>query len=187
MPTCGKCKLKIKLSTMPTCRKCKLKIKTGTLIKALGKKWHPQCFTCFTCAECKSELRGKAFFQGKDGQPLCETDYKKLEAAKCEKCKDPVIGEIVCALGGKWHPKCFVCTECKKPFKDGSFSVNEGKPYCTKDYEKKFLGGKKKPEKCKGCKDKIETQWVEAIGHSWHPGCFVCKVLLLGMGSGDAM
>lgn len=27
----------------------------------------------------------------------------------CEGCKQQISGEVVEALGKKWHPKCFVC------------------------------------------------------------------------------
>ncbi|XP_070557778.1 paxillin-like [Ptychodera flava] len=158
---------------MSTCSKCDEKI-SGTVITALTKKWHPDCFKC---NKCKENLRGKTFFKDKDGEPLCEDDYTEHEAARCEnaKCKKPIVGEIVVALNRKWHRECFVCEKCKKQFKDGSFSVRDGKPYCREDYEKEFLGGKKKPKKCEGCGKKIKTKWVEALGQPWHCECFVCE------------
>ncbi|XP_070557780.1 leupaxin-like [Ptychodera flava] len=152
---------------MPTCSKCDEKI-SGTVITALTKKWHPECFECTTC---KQNLRGKMFFKDAAGKPLCE----KHGAPKCKDCGEPVIGATVSALNEKWHRECFVCEKCKKQFEDGIFSVKDGKPYCRKDYEKEFLGGKKKPKKCKSCGKKIKTKWVEAMGQPWHCECFVCE------------
>ncbi|XP_070531800.1 PDZ and LIM domain protein 7-like [Ptychodera flava] len=140
-----------------------------------GKKTGP-----IKCSGCNNEIT--RYYETKDGRCFCENCYKTKEASKCAGCDDPVIGEIISAMEQKWHAKCFVCTECKKPF-DGPFVPKDGKPYCKADYEKKFLGGKKKPEKCHGCKEKIETRWIEALDNPWHPGCFKCggcKKLLQG-------
>nr|XP_002733044.1 PREDICTED: LIM and cysteine-rich domains protein 1-like isoform X1 [Saccoglossus kowalevskii] len=123
------------------------------------------------CAGCTNEIT--KYYETKDGRCMCEDCYKKKEASKCAGCNDPVIGEIISAMESKWHAKCFVCTECKKPF-DGPFIPKDGKPYCKKDYEKLFMGGKSKPEKCHGCKEKLETKWIEAMDKPWHPGCFKC-------------
>ncbi|XP_077986547.1 uncharacterized protein LOC144440946 [Glandiceps talaboti] len=123
------------------------------------------------CDECKKQVT--SFYETKDGRTLCADDYKK-QAPTCAACDDPVIGQIISAMEQKWHAKCFVCTECKKPF-DGPFFQKEGKPYCKEDYEELFMGGKKKPEKCYGCKEKIDTKWVNALGEAWHPDCFKCK------------
>ncbi|XP_077987136.1 uncharacterized protein LOC144441439 [Glandiceps talaboti] len=125
-----------------------------------------------TCSGCSKEIT--RYFETKDGRKVCEDCYKNKEAAKCAGCEDPVIGQIISAMEQKWHAKCFVCTECKKPF-DGPFIPKDGKPFCKKDYEKIFLGGKKKPDKCHGCKEKIESKWIEALDYAWHPGCFKCK------------
>ncbi|XP_070531798.1 uncharacterized protein [Ptychodera flava] len=122
------------------------------------------------CDECKQDC--KSFYETKDGRVLCENDYKK-QAAKCAACNDPVIGEIISAMEFKWHAKCFVCAECKTPF-DGPFYPKDGKPYCKADYERLFLDGETKPERCHGCNEKISSKWVNALGNAWHPECFKC-------------
>ncbi|XP_070557781.1 PDZ and LIM domain protein 7-like [Ptychodera flava] len=148
---------------MPTCSKCDEKI-SGTVITALTKKWHPECFECTTC---KQNLRGKTFFKDAAGKPLCENHG----APKCKDCGEPVIGEIVSALGVKWHPKCFICKKCKTPLK--KFKVKDNQLYCKEDYKKLFG---ENPEDCKGCSKKIDDpKWIEAMGYSWHSKCFVCQ------------
>ncbi len=39
------------------------------------------------------------------------------------------------ALSEHWHNECFVCAHCKKPFRDGKFSVFKNQPYCKKDFD----------------------------------------------------
>ncbi|XP_002733051.1 uncharacterized protein LOC100371303 [Saccoglossus kowalevskii] len=123
------------------------------------------------CDVCKQEV--KKFYETKDGGVLCVEDYEK-QAPKCAGCDESVIGEIISAMEKKWHTKCFVCAECKKPF-DGPFFHKEGKPYCKPDYEKIFMGGEQKPTECHGCKEAIENKWIKALGYAWHHGCFKCK------------
>ncbi|XP_002738353.1 leupaxin-like [Saccoglossus kowalevskii] len=160
---------------MPVCEKCKKTI-TGTIVTALDKEWHAECFRC---AECRCQLRGKSFFTTKDGRVVCETDYKIFEAARCAKCYESVTGEIVTALDKKWHPHCFVCNHCRKPFGGDGFMVKDDKPYCKKDYQVLFCGGKDvkvvSSDICYGCDQKLGSKWVEAMNQNWHPDCFVCQ------------
>ncbi|XP_077998933.1 PDZ and LIM domain protein 7-like isoform X1 [Glandiceps talaboti] len=155
---------------MSVCHNCN-EAAYGMVLNALGHKWHPQCFVC---SQCKEEMAGKTFYKGKDGKPLCEDDYAASKCPTCAGCKDKIYGEVLTAMKMKWHVKCFACTECREPFEQGRVYLNQGKPYCLKDYERKFLGGKRKPETCQGCKKGIVNRWVDALGGSWHPECFVC-------------
>lgn len=45
-----------------------------------------------------------------DGFPYCEKDYLRLFAPKCTGCQDPIQGDFINALKGKWHRDCFGCT-----------------------------------------------------------------------------
>ncbi|MBW0471557.1 hypothetical protein O181_011272 [Austropuccinia psidii MF-1] len=47
-PYCEKCDLRLH---RPKCWKCKESIKEIEFIKAIGKVWHSNCFTCFKCHE----------------------------------------------------------------------------------------------------------------------------------------
>ena len=40
-------------------------------------------------------------------------------------------GELVGVKGKKWHPECFVCTQCQNPF-TSNFFESDGRPYCGK-------------------------------------------------------
>lgn len=45
-----------------------------------------------------------------DGFPYCEKDYLRLFAPKCTGCQDPIQGDFISALKGKWHRDCFGCS-----------------------------------------------------------------------------
>ncbi|XP_070557782.1 PDZ and LIM domain protein 7-like [Ptychodera flava] len=155
----------------------------GTVITAVKKKWHPECFKC---TECKQKLRGKTFFKDAKENPLCEKDYEEHAAPKCKECKKPVIGEIVSALDKEWHPECFVCAfhKCKKQLKKEPFKAKDNQPYCKEHYEKLF---QEKPKDCKGCTKKIDdSKWIEAMGFSWHSKCFVCQGCKTAFDSGSS-
>jgi len=47
----------------------------------------------------------------------------------CEKCKQPIWGNYINALGANWHPEHFLCAACHKSILDASFNIHDGKPY----------------------------------------------------------
>ncbi|KAH8808396.1 hypothetical protein F5884DRAFT_857929 [Xylogone sp. PMI_703] len=101
----------------PRCKHCKTPI-IGEHVVALGEHWH---YGHFFCAEC-----GDPFEQGmthieKDGYAWClgcQTKRTERRAPKCKKCRLPVIGQYVQALGGEWHDACFRCSSCSGGFDD---------------------------------------------------------------------
>eukprot|EP01105_Mastigella_eilhardi_P012263 TRINITY_DN2815_c0_g1_i2.p1 TRINITY_DN2815_c0_g1~~TRINITY_DN2815_c0_g1_i2.p1 ORF type:complete len:869 (-),score=235.79 TRINITY_DN2815_c0_g1_i2:97-2703(-) len=42
---------------------------SGSVLRALNKPWHPDCFVC---NKCKTPLAGKGFFDPGDGSPICK-------------------------------------------------------------------------------------------------------------------
>lgn len=102
----------------PRCKHCKTPI-IGEHAVALGAHWH---YGHFFCAEC-----GDPFEQGmthieKDGYAWClncQTKRTERRAPKCKKCKGPVIGQYVQALGGEYHDECFRCAACRGGFDNG--------------------------------------------------------------------
>ncbi|KAF3004698.1 hypothetical protein E8E14_006072 [Neopestalotiopsis sp. 37M] len=110
----------------PRCKTCTTPI-LGDHIVALGHHFH---YGHFFCAEC-----GDPFEQGmthieKDGYAWCvkcQTKRTERRAPKCKRCKLPVIGQYVQALGGEWHDECFRCGTCGGGFDDGQiFPVADG-------------------------------------------------------------
>jgi hypothetical protein len=104
----------------PKCKHCKTPI-IGEHMVALGDSWH---YGHFFCAECGDPFEKGMTHIEKDGYAWClgcQTKRTERRAPKCKKCKGPVIGEYVQALGGEWHEKCFRCASCKNGFDDGAF------------------------------------------------------------------
>ncbi|XP_031618532.1 PDZ and LIM domain protein Zasp isoform X5 [Contarinia nasturtii] len=111
----------------PPCDKCSGKIK-GDCLNAIGKHFHPECFTCTYCGK----LFGNSPFFLEDGRPYCESDWNELFTTKCFACGFPVEAgdRWVEALSHNYHSQCFNCTMCKKNLEGQSFYAKAGRPYC---------------------------------------------------------
>ena len=57
---------------------------------------------------------------------------------KCFVCHQLITGRTITAMTHKFHPECFVCTYCRKEFKERTFKTDpvENKPYCKICFEK---------------------------------------------------
>jgi len=71
MPHCERCYKGLFCSR---CGKCDKPI-MGSVITALSKKWHVDCFTCSTCNQ---PFPGGSFFE-RDGYPFCKQHAGKRE------------------------------------------------------------------------------------------------------------
>jgi hypothetical protein len=52
----------------------------------------------------------------------------------CGGCGGPIVGRIVSAMGVRWHPGCFRCSDCNDLLEYVSSYERDGKPYCHFDY-----------------------------------------------------
>ncbi|XP_053963235.1 PDZ and LIM domain protein Zasp isoform X7 [Anastrepha ludens] len=111
----------------PTCSKCGGKIK-GDCLNAIGKQFHPECFTCGHCGK----LFGNTPFFLEDGNAYCEADWNELFTTKCFACGFPVEAgdRWVEALNHNYHSQCFNCTYCKQNLEGQSFYNKGGRPFC---------------------------------------------------------
>ncbi|NXU52990.1 PDLI7 protein, partial [Turnix velox] len=151
----------------PLCYKCN-KVIRGRYLVALGHYYHPEEFICCVCRKVLDE---GGFFEEK-GSIFCPKCYDTRYAPSCAKCKKKITGEVMHALKMTWHVQCFTCAACKTPIRNRAFYMEEGQPYCERDYEKMF------GTKCRGCDFKIDAgdRFLEALGFSWHDTCFVCAI-----------
>ncbi|KAM6356871.1 PDZ and LIM domain protein 7 isoform 12-T12 [Alca torda] len=151
----------------PLCYKCN-KVIRGRYLVALGHYYHPEEFIC---CQCRKVLDEGGFFEEK-GSIFCPKCYDMRYAPSCAKCKKKITGEVMHALKMTWHVQCFTCAACKTPIRNRAFYMEEGQPYCERDYEKMF------GTKCRGCDFKIDAgdRFLEALGFSWHDTCFVCAI-----------
>ncbi|XP_016327741.1 PDZ and LIM domain protein 7 isoform X1 [Sinocyclocheilus anshuiensis] len=156
----------------PLCAACN-KIIRGRYVVALGRSWHPEEFTC---CQCKRVLDEGGFFEEK-GSIYCTKCYDNRCSPNCAKCKKKITGEIMHALKMTYHVQCFLCAACKMPIRNQAFYMEEGEPYCERDYEKMF------GTKCHGCDFKIDAgdRFLEALGYSWHDTCFVCAICQINL------
>ncbi|KAK6299383.1 hypothetical protein J4Q44_G00308930 [Coregonus suidteri] len=156
----------------PLCGACN-KIIRGRYLVALGQSWHPEEFRC---SQCKVVLDEGGFFEER-GSVFCAKCYDNRYAPNCAKCKKVIVGEIMHALKMTYHVQCFMCAACKSPIRNQAFYMEEGEPYCERDYEKMF------GTKCHGCDFKIDAgdRFLEALGFSWHDTCFVCALCQINL------
>ncbi|TRY54660.1 hypothetical protein DNTS_031201 [Danionella cerebrum] len=154
-------------SHTPLCAACSKPIR-GRYVVALGRSWHPEEFCC---SQCQKLLDEGGFFEEK-GSVYCTKCYDNRCSPNCAKCKKMITGEVMHALKSTFHVQCFLCAACKMPIRNQAFYLEEGEPYCERDYEKMF------GTKCHGCDFKIDAgdRFLEALGFSWHDTCFVCAI-----------
>ncbi|VDN99245.1 unnamed protein product [Rodentolepis nana] len=145
------------------CAKCHKHIE-GTIVTAMNKKWHSECFVC---TGCHSPLAGQSF-HNKDGSPYCikcrqekfdptcdvshyTTIYLILKpplkfnaplpyiyinfiSQKCGKKIDPTVKYTI-YQDKSFHRECFTCSECNQPIEGKKFVIKDGK-YCCADHLK---------------------------------------------------
>lgn len=104
--------------TLEKCNTCGQPI-TDRMLRATGKAYHPQCFTCVVCA---CPLEGTSFIVDQANRPHCVPDYHKQYAPRCSVCAEPIMPEPgreetvrVVALDKNFHMKCYKCEDCGKP------------------------------------------------------------------------
>nr|XP_021151138.1 actin-binding LIM protein 1 isoform X5 [Columba livia] len=156
------------------CHKCGEPCK-GEVLRVQARHFHIKCFTCKVCG---CDLAQGGFFI-KNGEYLCTLDYQRMYGTRCNGCGDFVEGEVVTALGKTYHPSCFACTVCKRPFPPGDRVTFNGRdclcqmcaqPMCSSPKELSSSSN------CAGCGRDIKNgQALLALDKQWHLGCFKCK------------
>ncbi|KAK6641824.1 PDZ and LIM domain protein Zasp [Polyplax serrata] len=158
-------KLSMSNDNVPKCWICNVR---GPFISALGKIWCPDHFVCAN-AQCSRPLADIGFVE--EGQQLyCEFCFEKYIAPNCDKCSGKIKGDCLNAIGKHFHPECFTCVYCGKLFGNNPFFMEDGMPYCQKDWNELFT------TKCFACGFPIEAgdKWVEALNNNYHSQCFNC-------------
>eukprot|EP00004_Rigifila_ramosa_P019019 TRINITY_DN479_c0_g1_i3.p1 TRINITY_DN479_c0_g1~~TRINITY_DN479_c0_g1_i3.p1 ORF type:complete len:281 (+),score=31.62 TRINITY_DN479_c0_g1_i3:419-1261(+) len=85
-------------------------------------------------------------------------------------CGAPVThGQVMNALGRKWHPPCFKCYLCGISLLFTPFFQHEGRPLCQNDFGAAFS------PKCASCRNAIVGPFMNALNRKWHAECFVCR------------
>ncbi|VDN02642.1 unnamed protein product [Thelazia callipaeda] len=94
----------------------------------------------------------------------------------CEICQKAVIEEsdATCALGQLYHQNCFTCDICGRTLKGKKFYKTQNNKYCEEDYL--YRGIHETSQRCAACSHFIIDMVLQALGKSYHPRCFRCKV-----------
>jgi hypothetical protein len=102
--------------------------------------------------------------------PLPHLAKAKAGEEGCGQCARVLSGGYVMAGGAKFHEECFTCIVCNDSLLNSGFIEKDGGLYCEKDFHYTFS------PKCAHCKEPITDQYITALGRSYHPDHFVCKV-----------
>uniref|UniRef100_A0A668ANW7 Actin binding LIM protein family, member 3 n=1 Tax=Myripristis murdjan TaxID=586833 RepID=A0A668ANW7_9TELE len=158
------------------CQRCREMCK-GEVVRVQDTHFHVKCFTC---AVCNCDLARSGFFQ-KKGEYICTADYQRLYGTRCDRCDSFITGEVVSALGRTYHPKCFVCSVCRRPFPIGDRVTFSGKDCVCQQCSHTLIKSNEPikihgPSHCAGCGDEIKQgQSLLALEKQWHVSCFRCQ------------
>ncbi|ESO09833.1 hypothetical protein HELRODRAFT_97219 [Helobdella robusta] len=147
----------------PKCAHCNEPI-LNKCVTALDQTWHPEHFTCYSCGK----PLGDEGFHERDGLIFCPSDYFNHFAPKCGACGQAIVENFITALDQQWHPNCFACFECRRPFGASSFFEHEGLPYCEAHFHAK------RGSLCAHCNQPITGRCITAMFRKFHPDHFVC-------------
>ncbi|OAK98832.1 hypothetical protein IQ06DRAFT_252514 [Phaeosphaeriaceae sp. SRC1lsM3a] len=130
------------------CTQCALPI-AGRIVSAAGSRFHPECFTCYQCAE---HLECVAFYP--------EPDNKLAE--RVARIQARQRGEDIAFLPTHPTPEDMARLE----HEDGTDESQRF--FCHLDFHELFS------PRCKSCKTPIEGEVIVACGAEWHAGHFFC-------------
>ncbi|XP_028271633.1 actin-binding LIM protein 3 isoform X6 [Parambassis ranga] len=158
------------------CQRCR-EVCKGEVVRVQDTHFHVKCFTCTVC---NCDLARSGFFQ-KKGEYICTADYQRLYGTRCDRCDTFITGEVVSALGRTYHPKCFVCSVCSKPFPIGDRVTFSGKDCVCQQCSHTLVKSNEPikihgPSHCAGCGAEIKQgQSLLALEKQWHVSCFRCQ------------
>ncbi|XP_055744157.1 actin-binding LIM protein 3-like isoform X4 [Salvelinus fontinalis] len=158
------------------CQRCREACK-GEVVRVQDTHFHVKCFTCTVCG---CDLARSGFYQ-KSGEYICTSDYQRLYGTRCDRCDGFITGEVVSALGRTYHPTCFVCSVCRKPFPIGDRVTFSGKDCVCQQCSHTLVTSNEPikihgPSHCSGCGEDIKQgQSLLALEKQWHVSCFKCQ------------
>ncbi|TFK71654.1 hypothetical protein BDN72DRAFT_869889 [Pluteus cervinus] len=164
------------------------RVMEGSYVRALGARFHLDCFKCMVrkllCSlafeaqnwqDCGDVVASKFFpIDGPDGsqQPLCERDFFRRLNLICAKCGMALRASYITACNRKYHVEHFTCSLCPTVFgPQDSYYEHDNDVFCHFHYSTRFA------VKCAGCNSAILKQFVEINRNMrdecWHPECYM--------------
>nr|XP_054769283.1 lipoma-preferred partner homolog [Lytechinus pictus] len=102
-------------NTLERCSTCSKHI-TDRILRATGKPYHPDCFTCVVCGK---SLDGVPFTVDATNQIHCIEDFHRKFAPRCSVCLNPIMPEDgqeetvrIVAMDRSFHVHCYKCEDC---------------------------------------------------------------------------
>lgn len=97
-------------------------------MSAGAKFYCPEHFKCQNTT-CSKDLMNIGFVEEQSAL-YCEFCWGDHIAPLCGKCSKRVKNECLKAIGKDFHPECFCCKHCGKPFGKNVFFLEDGDAYC---------------------------------------------------------